>query len=222
MISGTEFMEKYCNDCGSQRCEGIGTMWFAGCPHRDELLPEIAEGNESMKKKYKLGMYLGRFQPFHNGHKAIVDKMLEECEEVLIVVGSADKMGTMQNPFPAWERINMIGMVYRDKPVHIVALPDRPTITQDNRWGVYVMEFLEGMNFEPDVIYQGMETERNTWFEYYPTIPVVSVSRLIIPISATIIRAAIVEKDTVFMYENCPEEVYTYIYNSMYWGKNFK
>jgi cytidyltransferase-like protein len=46
-------------------------------------------------KKYKLGMYLGRFQPFHNGHKAIVDKMLEECEEVVIVVGSADKMGTM-------------------------------------------------------------------------------------------------------------------------------
>ena len=173
-------------------------------------------------KKYKLGMYLGRFQPFHNGHKAIVDQMLEECEEVVIVVGSADKMGTIKNPFPAWERINMIGMVYRDKPVHIVALPDRPTITQDNRWGVYVMEFLKGMSFEPDVIYQGMETERNTWFEHYPNIPVISVSRLTIPISATIIRAAIVEKDTVFMYENCPEEVYTYIYNSMYWGRNFK
>ena len=173
-------------------------------------------------KKYKLGMYLGRFQPFHNGHKSIVDKMLEECEEVVIVVGSADKMGTMQNPFPAWERMNMIGMVYRDKPVHIVALPDRPAITQDNRWGVYVMEFLQGMNFEPDAIYQGMEAERNTWFEYYPTIPIISVSRLTIPISATVIRAAIVEKDTVFIYENCPEDVYTYIYNSMYWGRNFK
>ena len=220
-MDGTTFIQQYCNSCGSQRCEGIGTVWFAGCPHRGELLPETQGDNKSMKK-YKLGMYLGRFQPFHNGHKAIVDKMLEECEEVVIVVGSADKMGTMQNPFPAWERMNMIGMVYRDKPVHLVALPDRPTITQDNRWGVYVMEFLEGMNFKPDVIYQGMETERNTWFEYYPTIPVVSVSRLTIPISATIIRAAIVEKDTVFMYENCPEEVYTYIYNSMYWGKNFK
>ena len=42
-------------------------------------------------KKYKLGMYLGRFQPFHNGHKYIVEWMLEECERVVIVIGSSDK-----------------------------------------------------------------------------------------------------------------------------------
>ena len=171
-------------------------------------------------KKYKLGMYLGRFQPFHNGHKFIVDKMLEECEEVVIVVGSADKMGTMKNPFPAWERMNMIAMVYRNKPVHIVALPDRNTIKNDNLWGKYVIEFLDSMNLRPDVIYEGKEIERNTWFEDY-NIPVISISRLNIPISATLIRAAIVEKNNMFIYKNCPEEVYVYITNSIYWGANF-
>ena len=172
-------------------------------------------------KKYKLGMYLGRFQPFHDGHKYIVDQMLEECEEVVIVVGSADKMGTTQNPFPAWERINMIGMVYRNKPVHIVALPDRNTISNDNKWGQYVLEFLDGLNLMPDVIYQGNEVERNTWYADY-NIPVINISRLIVPISATLIRAAIVEKNFPFIAEHCPMDVYCYIYNSMYWGKKFE
>lgn len=32
-----EFSEKYCQMCGSQRCEGPGTEWFGGCIHRGEL-----------------------------------------------------------------------------------------------------------------------------------------------------------------------------------------
>lgn len=32
-----EFIEKYCSVCGSQRCEGIGTIWFNGCEHKGEL-----------------------------------------------------------------------------------------------------------------------------------------------------------------------------------------
>ena len=32
-----EFNEKYCQMCGSQRCEGPGTEWFGGCIHRGEL-----------------------------------------------------------------------------------------------------------------------------------------------------------------------------------------
>ena len=29
-----QFIETYCNNCGSQRCEGIGTEWFKGCKYR--------------------------------------------------------------------------------------------------------------------------------------------------------------------------------------------
>ena len=32
-----DFIEKYCLWCGTQRCEGIGTVWFDGCLHRFEL-----------------------------------------------------------------------------------------------------------------------------------------------------------------------------------------
>lgn len=172
-------------------------------------------------KKYKLGMYLGRFQPFHNGHKAIVDRMLEECEEVVIVIGSAQEKGTVKNPFPAWERANMIASVYKDKPVSIVCMPDRLTIGNDSSWGDYVMEYLGSRGYFPDAIYQGIEAERCTWWNNYPSIAIEDVSRLDIPISATLIRAAMIERRVDFIKENCPPEVANYIINSIYWGRDF-
>lgn len=32
-----EFAKLYCSNCGSQRCEGIGTPWFEGCMHKECL-----------------------------------------------------------------------------------------------------------------------------------------------------------------------------------------
>lgn len=32
-----QFIETYCNGCGTQRCEGIGSPWFEGCPKRWNL-----------------------------------------------------------------------------------------------------------------------------------------------------------------------------------------
>ena len=32
-----QFIETYCHNCGTQRCEGPGTEWFEGCPKRWNL-----------------------------------------------------------------------------------------------------------------------------------------------------------------------------------------
>lgn len=29
-----QFVETYCHNCGTQRCEGIGTEWFEGCKYK--------------------------------------------------------------------------------------------------------------------------------------------------------------------------------------------
>lgn len=33
-MNDKQFIETYCLNCGTQRCEGIGTEWFEGCQHR--------------------------------------------------------------------------------------------------------------------------------------------------------------------------------------------
>ena len=48
--------------------------------------------------------------------------------------------------------------------------------------------------------------ERETWYKDV-MIPVISISRLNIPISATLIRAAFVERDRDFIRKNCPSAV---------------
>lgn len=171
-------------------------------------------------KKHKLGMYLGRFQPFHNGHKAIVDKMLEECEQVLIVVSSSDKKGIFRNPFPSWERAMMIKEVYPDERVDCFLLPDRATIANDCAWGDYVINTLQSYGYDPDAIYQGYESERCTWYDNWD-VAIENISRLEIPVSATLVRAAIVEKRADYIDEWCPPEVAARIKKSIFWGRDF-
>lgn len=48
----------------------------------------------------KVGVILARFQPIHNGHMELIRKAINENEKVLILIGSADKIG-VRNPIPA-------------------------------------------------------------------------------------------------------------------------
>lgn len=54
------------------------------------------------------GLYIGRFQPYHLGHQAVLQKISEEVDEIVIVIGSAQESHTPENPFTAGERIDMI------------------------------------------------------------------------------------------------------------------
>ncbi len=59
-------------------------------------------------KEFDLLILIGRFQPFHNEHKRIIDIALEKSRNVLILVGSAGKARTIRNPFTFGERKHMI------------------------------------------------------------------------------------------------------------------
>ncbi len=54
------------------------------------------------------GLFVGRFQPFHKGHLATVKFALGKVDQLVIVVGSAQKSHESKNPFTAGERIRMI------------------------------------------------------------------------------------------------------------------
>ncbi|CCK73985.1 protein of unknown function [Pseudotevenvirus RB43] len=61
-----------------------------------------------MKHKFDKAVVIGRFQPFHNGHAAMVRKALEESETVYILLGSAYAYPNVLNPLTANERERMI------------------------------------------------------------------------------------------------------------------
>lgn len=53
-------------------------------------------------------LFIGRFQPFHNGHLHAVNYILEQYDEVVLVVAAAQYSYTFDNPFTAGERVEMI------------------------------------------------------------------------------------------------------------------
>lgn len=59
-------------------------------------------------------VYLGRFQPLHIGHKKVIEKYQDEFEEFSLVIGSANKSGTDDNPLTAEEREEVIRECFPD------------------------------------------------------------------------------------------------------------
>lgn len=55
-----------------------------------------------------VGLFAGRFQPLHYGHMSIIEQIDDECEKIIIVIGSAQISHTPNNPFTAGERYEMI------------------------------------------------------------------------------------------------------------------
>lgn len=60
------------------------------------------------KRKYDILVFIGRFMPFHNGHKAVIDRGLELADTVLVLAGSANRSRSMRTPFTFDERKEMI------------------------------------------------------------------------------------------------------------------
>lgn len=55
-------------------------------------------------------IYIGRFQPFHNGHLSIIKNALadERINKIIVLVGSANKSISAKNPFTYEQRKEMI------------------------------------------------------------------------------------------------------------------
>ena len=80
------------------------------------------------------GFYIGRFQPYHEGHHAMVDRIREEIDELVVGIGSADQSHTVRNPFTAGERIMMITKALAEFETTTYAVP----IEDLNRNSVWV------------------------------------------------------------------------------------
>lgn len=77
-------------------------------------------------------VFIGRFQPFHNGHKTVIDTALKQAKEVVVVVGSSFAARNIRNPFTFEERKAMIKSVFPDDRVKVVPVSDYPY--DDNKW----------------------------------------------------------------------------------------
>ncbi|UCH37326.1 MAG: nicotinamide-nucleotide adenylyltransferase [Candidatus Bathyarchaeota archaeon] len=74
-------------------------------------------------------LYIGRFQPLHNGHVEAIKHIIQEVDALEIVIGSAQLSHSLTNPFTTGERIQMIRDTLSEikadpQKCHIIPIPD--------------------------------------------------------------------------------------------------
>lgn len=91
-------------------------------------------------KKYDVAVYIGRFQPFHNGHKYVVEQAKKIAHNVVILVGSASSSRSQSNPFTFNERQSII---HRVVPEVDYILPLADFLYEENQWLTEVQELVD-------------------------------------------------------------------------------
>lgn len=82
-------------------------------------------------------LFIGRWQPFHDGHKALIKVVLDEGGRVVIAV--RDTPISEKNPYPLQERIARIQKAYEGNDrVEVIGIPDIKEVCygRDVGWGI--------------------------------------------------------------------------------------
>ncbi len=82
-------------------------------------------------------VFIGRFQPFHIGHKEVIDAALKLAKKVVILVGSSNQPRTIKNPFTFEERKHMILSNYGETD-RLIIEPLRDQRYNDQVWAASV------------------------------------------------------------------------------------
>ncbi|OIO59088.1 MAG: ADP-ribose pyrophosphatase [Alphaproteobacteria bacterium CG_4_10_14_0_2_um_filter_63_37] len=83
---------------------------------------------------FDLLVFVGRFQPFHNSHAAIVQTALTKGRQVLVLIGSANAPRSTRNPFTAREREVMIRESFPLIGERLAIAPIRDYPYMDDLW----------------------------------------------------------------------------------------
>ncbi len=94
------------------------------------------------------GLLIGRFQPFHRGHLAVVREIRERRPEapLLIGIGSAEESYTWKNPFTAGERFEMISRAIDEAGLSRVEVVPIADIRRHALWVRYLEGLLPGFD----------------------------------------------------------------------------
>lgn len=166
------------------------------------------------------GVFLARMQPVHNAHLFMVKQALRECEKVLIVLGSENKVDMLRNPYDITLREQMLRECFtkeENQKISIATLPDWSTesdLENSKIWGNYfyynVVSRIGQKSFS--LYYSDGKEELDNWFlgtiaEQYINYRLFERSCLFEGLSATKIRQAFTDGNRDYIKKFCPRSV---------------
>ena len=111
----------------------------------------------------KRGLYVGRFQPFHNGHLEVIKRIMKEADELIVIVGSSQYSHRLDNPFTAGERITMIREALEETGIQLSRIWIIP-VPDIHRHALWVAQVV-GYSPKFDVVYVNEPLTRRLFIE---------------------------------------------------------
>jgi bifunctional NMN adenylyltransferase/nudix hydrolase len=101
-----------------------------------------------MMPEFDYLVFVGRFQPLHNGHVHIINEALKRTDKLIILIGSSNQAPSPRNPFTFEQRAEMIRRTIERKEIkaaagQIIIEPLRDTPYNDRAWIVNVQKTVE-------------------------------------------------------------------------------
>lgn len=115
------------------------------------------------------GVFIGRCQPLHHGHIAVISQMIDDTDTHVVLLGSANQHRTIKNPYTFEERRDEVLSIFPN----VLVLPLNDYVYNDKVWRSDVMRILR--NFE-DVIIYGHSKPGNDYLNWFGDFKYVEVA----------------------------------------------
>lgn len=103
-----------------------------------------------MKKEYDVLVFIGRFQPFHNGHAKVIAEALRRADRVIVLKGSANAPRSWRNPWTFSECASMMNVWFNNPALTVLPLDD--TTYNNGLWLENVQGLIAGQTSPNDKI----------------------------------------------------------------------
>ncbi len=179
-----------------------------------------------MTKRYTVAVLIGRFEPFHNGHKANVMQAMELAEHVQILIGSSYQPRTPKNPFKFHERMEMISAVLGRTFKVVGSLKHNYSISplrdfkySDNSWIAQVQKTVAKEHPgvpDKEICILGYDKDESSWYNHaFPEWDFIPLDGFVEhgsrPIDATKIRELYFDGHLDFLTGAIPTAVFEYL-----------
>lgn len=137
-------------------------------------------------------VFIGRFQPFHLAHMQTIEIALQQSQNVILALGSAQSERNIKNPFLAIEREQMILSNFSEqeqKRIHFVHVVD---VYNDEKWVKQVKDLVNAV-IQPNMkvgLIGHFKDESSYYLRLFPEWQMVELDSLKNSISATPMREA--------------------------------
>ena len=176
------------------------------------------------EKTPKIGVLIARFQPLHKAHMYVIEKALQECDRVVIMLGSSNKDNMPRNPFNFRLRKELLSESLSNEhdmtKIQIYQFPDwseENLVTDDAVWGHYLYyNIVSRINQKNFTLYYSDDPQIvKNWFDdevkNYISFCFLDRKDVFEGLSSTKIREALLRfnaDDKKYLYKSLPEAVF--------------